>query len=132
MALTDEQKADIRYYLGWPERFHQTDSRLEQAMSAVAAQPEGEALLIAGIASCQDIDTKLVDAHGRLKALKVGSINLPGGQEIEKLRDEGRRFAGRMANTLGVEVRYDVFGGSGPKVATHGGSYGGGHYGLHG
>ena len=33
MALTDTQRQKVRMYLGWSERFHQYDSRLEQAMN---------------------------------------------------------------------------------------------------
>ena len=129
MALTDTQKADIRFFLGWSARFQQTDSRLEQAMSSIATVPDSETLVIAGIASCKDIDTKLLTAHGRIKAMAVGSIDLPGPMEIRMLRSEGRRHASRMAHTLGVEIRHDAFS-PGPYrgQAGYGGVRSGGNY----
>lgn len=133
MALTAVNKADIRYFLGWSARFHQSDSRLEQAMSALETEPEAETLVLAAVDSCKDIDTKLLDAHNRLKALKVGSIDLPGQLEVETLRREGRRHVSRIAATLGVEVRHDVFGSTKYRgFAGHGGIYGRGNYELHG
>ncbi len=141
MALSLINKADIRKFLGWSARFHQSDSRLEQAMSAVDTEPEHEAQITNSLtgtppgilASLEDLDAKLTDAHKRLKALKVGSIGLAGYGEIKSLRNEGRRHVGRLASILGVEVRQDVFSSSGP--ATFGGFFGmiqGGSYGLHG
>jgi hypothetical protein len=128
MALTNAQKADTRAYLGWSARFHQFDSRLEQAMSALATEPEHEAQVIVLLASILDIKTKLVASHSRLKASKVGSIDL-NPAEIPMLRKEGKRFVGEIASILGVETRRDIFGSSPNSVfASAGGSYGGGNY----
>jgi hypothetical protein len=113
---TDVQKASIRLYLGWSARFHQSDSRLEQAMSAI----EGETTdathdrIVTMLTSLDDIQERIVDALGRIKAMRVGSIDLPGPMEMGMLRSEGRRFAGQLAATLGVAVRHDVFSGTGP------------------
>lgn len=141
MALSLQNKADIRTRLGWSGRWHQSDSRLEQAMSALETQSEHEKWItnsltpdvnepIGLLASCEDIDTKLVDAHGRLKAMKVGSIELPGGNEIRELRKEGARFVATIASILGVEVRHNYYssqlprGFQGPFGLSSGGNYG--------
>ena len=128
MALTDAQKADTRAALGWSARFHQFDSRLEQAMSALATEPDHESQVITLLASVADIETKLVAAHSRLKASKVGSIDL-NPMEIQMLRKEGKRFVGKIASILGVETRRDIFS-SGPErtFASHGGRSGGSNY----
>lgn len=115
MALSAANRADIRYFLGWPARWFQSDSRLEQAMNALdslTAQDSGatETLVLACVTSAKAIDTALVTAWGRIKALKVGSIDLPGAMEVETLRREGRRFVGRLAAILGVHPVADVFG----------------------
>lgn len=112
MPLTAAERADIRYFMGWPARFFQTSSLLEQAMSALDGQPESLVLVQAAVTACKDIDTKLIDAHGRLKAMKVGSIDLPGNREISSLRDEGRRWVGRLSATLGCPIMQDVFSGA--------------------
>lgn len=110
MALTEAQRTSIRLYLGWGERFHQFDSRLEQAFEAMGTRPEAELLITdtlanGGIlASLLDIDSKLVDAHKRVKADTVGSIKL-NRRELKQLYRDGNRFVGRLARMLGVPVR---------------------------
>ena len=122
MALTETQKIEVRTYLGWSDRFHQTDSRLEQALAAIDMRPDSELKVESLLASIADIETKLTDAHGRLKARNVGSIALEAEIELGALRSEGRRFVGRLAILLGVECRHDVFSGSLP---THRAGWGG-------
>ena len=109
---TSAQKAKIRLFLGWSARFHQYDSRLEQAMSAIEGESDDSThdLIVGFLASLDDIQTRLTSAYSRIKAMKVGSIDLPGAMEMGLLKAEGRRFVGQLAATLGVEVRHDVFG----------------------
>jgi len=133
MAFTLTQRAEIRYYTGWSGRWHQVDSELERALSAIDGVAEIEALVLADLASCKDVDAKLLDADKRLKALKVGSIVLPAKNEIDELEKKGRKFAKRLASQLGVEVRNDMFDSSKPVGRqTYGGISGGGNYALHG
>ena len=108
MALTDQQKADVRNALGWSARFHQFDSRLEQAMSALATEPEHEQQVIDLLADVASMKTKLTDSHNRLKASKVGSIDL-NPMEVQWLRKEGARFCNEIASILGVGIRHNIF-----------------------
>lgn len=125
MALTATERAQVRLYCGWSARFRQTDSRLEQSMNALDMGDAATLTIVSGLLlSLVDIDTKLVDAHKRIKAQAVGSIKLTLDKEIGLLRSEGRRFAGRLASLLGVEIRQDVFAGKGP-------SYWASAYGVH-
>lgn len=110
MALTATQKADVRLFLGWSARFHQTDSQLEMAIVAIQDDAAAEAQISALLLEVANIDTKIKAAYPRLQASKVGSIELNSG-EVGTLRSEGRRFVGRMATILGVDVRKDVFAG---------------------
>lgn len=127
MALTEDQKYKVRLYLGWSERFHQFDSELEQAMSALETRASAEAGVISMLAECERIDTAITAAEKRLKASEMGPIAL-NGREIDQLRDRGRQFVGRIASILGVEVRNDVFSGSLPGAnATRFGMVGGGN-----
>ena len=119
--LSPAQRESVRFYLGWSARFHQIDSALEQALSAVGFDPETEARItnpISGtppglLSLLEDVDAKLLGGHGRLKASQVGSITL-NAAEIDQLRGEGRRHAARLAAVLGVVVRVDVFSESSP------------------
>ena len=135
MALTDAQKAGIRRALGWSARFHQFDSRLEQALSAIESDAASE-LLITDVlanngilANIDDIQSKLRAGHSRLKANKVGTIELRQ-QELDQLKSEGNRWVSDLARLLGVEVRDGgLFGGSRIQTfAGSGGKYGGGNY----
>jgi hypothetical protein len=108
--LTAAQKAKVRTYLGWSAQYAQTDHALEGAFDGLATQPEHEALVIALIADIDGIKTKLLDSHKRLKAVKVGSIELDGMRtEIAGLRWEGARLTGEMSAIMGVERKHNIF-----------------------
>lgn len=129
MAWTDTQKANVRLYLGWPARFWQTDSRLEQAMNAINDKAEELAICTGLLTDLADIDTKITACYTRLKALRAGKIQLPGTGELAALRSEGRRLSGRLAATLGVAVRHDCWSGRGPSAfSSYDGLEGGDNY----
>lgn len=133
--FTNAERAKIRMYLGWSARFHQSDSRLEQAMNAVDQEVDNSSrdLIIGHITSLDSIQTRITAAYDRLKALKVGSIDLPAEKEIGMLRSEGRRIGGIVASIFGVETRHDVWAGAGNKgFAGHDGPGGGGNVMRHG
>lgn len=109
MALTDTNKADIRLYMGYSARFHNSDSILEFAIDALDSDPEAETIVLGIIVDLQAIDTRIDAVYDRLKATKVCEIEVAGCKEIKVLRSEGRRKVGRMASTLGCPVRHDAF-----------------------
>jgi hypothetical protein len=108
MALTDAQKAKVRFYLGYQDQFRDMNTTLESQLDA-GLSADAETLVTATITQLESVDTKLVAAHTRLKAIKVGSITLSGDGEIMALRSEGRRFVGRLASLYGVQPISDVF-----------------------
>lgn len=109
MALTDSQKADVRYYAGWSARFHQTDSGLEHAMLALASDAAHEAQVVALITEMKAIDQELTAARGRYKADSVGSIEL-NRSEPQQIRRDGKIKVRRMCSILGIQPGVDVFG----------------------
>jgi hypothetical protein len=115
VAFTDSQRAAVRLYLGWPARFWQMNSRLEQAMNAIESQAEEVTVCTGLLTELAAHDTRITACYGRLKAMKVGSIELTGHGELMALRSEGRRLSGRLAATLAVDVQHDVWSGSGPR-----------------
>lgn len=132
-SFTGAQRTSIRRYLGWSARFAQVDTRLEMAINSVEFDADAYNLIVSLLTKLDGVSTTLDGTYGRLKALKVGSIELSGPGEIGTLRSEGRRFAGQLASILGVEVRHDAFGGYGPKeYASWGGMSGRGNYWPHG
>ena len=113
MAFTDTQRAQIRYWLGWPAVFRQTFSELEQAMSAIATFPETQVLIEGDLANLANLETLIQGVYQRLQATEVGTIRLEAQKELMTLRSEGRRFSGRIARTLGVPA-LDIWSGSLP------------------
>lgn len=110
MAFTDTQKAQIRFYLGYQERFIWRLPLLETQLMDGVLSSDTEGIAISILSDLATIDTGLVDARSRLKAKKVEDIDLPGFDEIESLRDEGRRMVNRLAAIFGVDVNWDVYG----------------------
>lgn len=108
--LAEAEKIDIRIALGWSERFHEVDTRLERAMSALeSAGADAEAKVRDLVSEIARLDTAIVAAEGRLKAAKVGSIEL-NAREIRELQRLRRMHCGRLASYLGVPVRHDSSG----------------------
>jgi len=129
MALAPAQQALCRQYLGWPFGFNDRDSHLAQSFSGLETKPDEEALVVAALAGCEDVSAKLVLAHKRLKASKVGDIGL-NSFEVDQLRDEGNRFVGQLSRMLGVEVRDGGgFSSSLPTNSAGGGNYPGNYIG---
>jgi hypothetical protein len=141
MPLTGPQKVSIRSYLGYSARFHQMDSALEQAFSAVdndsdslsyiqrtLTDPAGPGLL----ASIADIDTKLVAADKTLLVDAAGSVKLDAARQVGLLRSKGRMFISRLSALLGVRTREDYFAGQAARgpffgMGGSGGDVGGGN-----
>lgn len=127
MALTEEQKLELRMYLGWSDRFHQFDSELEQAIAAIETRAATETKVLELIVECQRCDALIQGAESRLKAAVVGSITL-NAVEIDRLRERGRTAVKRIATILGVDVREDAFSPALPRGrATRFGMVGGGN-----
>lgn len=120
--LTLAERVQIRSYLGWSERFHSTDNRLELAFGALDTDSEALDYIRAEAAKVQVIEDKIQDMTTRFKAAKVGSIELQGAMELALLRQLGGMSIGRIATSLGVEVRGDYFrpGGPGGMATRHG------------
>lgn len=132
MAFTEDEKATIREFCGWGSRFLQFDDALENAMAAAGEHAATATRVRAHLVELARIDTAITAAEARLKASKVGTIEL-NAVEIDQLRGRGRQFAGRLCRALGVEARGDAFDPSLPtnrQTAT--GMAGGGGYQMQG
>jgi hypothetical protein len=103
MALTADQRLKVSYYLG----LRIDDVTPSYYLNTLTA--EGEALITSILADLATIDAALISARSRLKAIKVGSIQLPGGGELAELRGEGRRLVGRLSSLLQIEPWNDIF-----------------------
>lgn len=112
MAFTESQRVEIRRYLGYQALFRQTDSMLERSMNAVDTYAETETSVEARLAELAALEANVTACYSRLKALKVGAIELPGHGELSGLLSEGRRITKALAVVFGVDVLEGaVFGG---------------------
>lgn len=112
MAFTEAQRVQIRLFLGWPARYFQEESALEQSMNGIENEPDTVASVVVILARIADIDAKVTACYTRIKALKVGGIGLTGQLELGALRSEGMRVTSHLASTLGIEIRNDYWTGA--------------------
>lgn len=110
MALTGTQRASVRLYLGWPARFLQS-SPLEQAMDAVANQPDDEANIVALLPQVAAVDEKLTATITTcLRIARADSVEFKADNGIGLLVRQGRRLVGRISSILAVPIDRDYFG----------------------
>lgn len=122
MPLTQAQAVSIRHYLGYDTMLLNTDASQYLVQGAIdqlnQAGKEEDLALVTNpltanppglLARLYDIEAKLLKAHSRIRALRIGSIHLQP-QEIAMLRSEGRRAVNGLSTLIGVAVNRDVFG----------------------
>ena len=116
MPLTNDEKESIRYHLGYLgvsssasiqlgiPRPVETLFLVEEAMNQLREQSVPRVRSILGV--LENIEDKLICAQDRLAAAKLGNLTLrgikPGETEADGLENEYTRWAGRLADILGV------------------------------
>lgn len=121
MPLSGTERAKIRHYLGYGVLYlteDPTNVRLESAMYTLDSRPDALALVQGLItdtppgilARLDDLEAKLLNAHSRKKAARVGSIEL-NKNELCDLRGEMARARADLSNMLEVPI-YSSAGGS--------------------
>lgn len=114
MALTDDQKASVRYYLGWPDVNRMADLRLEGAMGSVSSQ--GVTQIAALLASLATVDSNLVTVNSASRAGITGVDNggvtwsAAGNSASMSVARQGRMYVQRLAAILQIEPMRDVYG----------------------
>jgi hypothetical protein len=112
--LTSGERVLIRNYLGWSERFHQTDSALEMGMNALDVDTDGLNNVRDEMDKIAVIETKIQGITDLFKVKQLGTIKIEGAEVLSLFRNLGRSSIARIAITLGVEIRADYFGTTGP------------------
>ena len=108
MALSDSEKADVIFFLGWPgltivadsthfnsvvnDRLNVTDTNAE--ISRIASG------ILIRLTKC---DTQLDSAKCRLAASKVDNLTL-NEEEIAKIKNERRRFVRELSDHLDIPI----------------------------
>lgn len=103
MPLTEDQKAGVRRYLGYPDVNRILYQSLEGAM--VALSESGVAQVGAVLQDLEAIEEHLRGSWSRQKVHRAEDVVLAGHDELAGLRSEGNRLVDQLASILGVSVR---------------------------
>lgn len=113
MALTDEEKQRTRYHLGYPSvqpaaaltygvvKPLQTLFLVESAMNLILPIAEDKVRSILNVLDA--VECRLQDAQTRMAATSVDNLTMRR-DEADALEAEYRRWAYRLADTLGVPL----------------------------
>jgi hypothetical protein len=111
--LTEDQKASIRLYLGYPDEFRYKHTRLESMLTNLSAPAETQ---IAGLlAKLATIETAFMTTGVTNAGVKrVDEIWFENGSKAaSEVRKTGRTLVGRISIITGVPIYSDVFGTAG-------------------
>jgi hypothetical protein len=115
MALTTEQHAKIRLYLGYPDLWRYRDTRLEGILTGIQLSPEAEALISAALTALESVEEQILTGSIGMSGVKrVDEIEFFAGSRLQtETFKYGRMYVGRISITLGVPIYSDVFGTTG-------------------
>lgn len=115
MALTETNRAEIRYLLGWPFRYFQDNSRLENAMASLDSYTSSsgssvtETRVLALVTTAKAAIAAASATQGILMAVDAaGSTTLDRARQWKAHLADGRRAIRELAATLSVPVRVDI------------------------
>lgn len=112
MALTQEERARVRYHLGFPNIGNATVLALgfpaaghpafllEAAMDQIL--PEAEPKFREVLAQCECIESQQQDARKRIQTAAVGTVVLRGREELEDLEDQYDYWTDALVDIFGV------------------------------
>ena len=116
MALTEDQKAQARAYLGW-ERGRDLNSKLEDKLVNLSANEE--TLVGATLTRLIAIDTAIdgLVTGDAARVSKVDEVEFSDADPFEQYRSQGRRLVARLSALLGVDSNRDYYGDGGGPIA---------------
>jgi len=129
MAFTETQKVNIRFYLGYPDIYRQSNPRLENAIEIMGTRPETQlkvevllakldaiygvnpgdpsqidkALLYAGYTESESADDRVVFGDSSAQGSSSSAV-------LNTLNDYGRQLVGALSSWCGVPIASNVFG----------------------
>lgn len=115
MALTETNRAEIRWLLGWPFRFFQDDTRLEQALASLdsytasSGSTTTETRVLALVSEAKTALTAATATQGILMSVdRAGSAELTRHREWSGQMATARRAINELSSTLSCPVRSDI------------------------
>lgn len=118
MALTNANKVDIRFYLGYPAMYFHQNPRLESALKLVSDDADTSAKVLDILdtlntkikqtlfVSLQEVGVSKVDSG----SVGNGGVEYHSKLERDKgLRAQGRMYCSQLSNIFGVPLQSDPF-----------------------
>lgn len=109
MALTDDQRASVRRYLGYPDRIQGYYSDLEGAMDALSTA--GEAQVVTILTKLATLETRIETNWSTQNIKRAEEVEFFGPEGVQSLLAEGNRLVKQLASLLGVAVLCSAFSG---------------------
>lgn len=114
MAFTTLQLTKVRHGLGYPQVYQQANPRLESAMLIVGADADASSLVVALLASIDNVRAQIeataLESAG-LKSLDKGDVELyQDNQQTRGMRSIGRGYCAELSHLFGVPIANDIFG----------------------
>lgn len=116
MALTTDQRARVRYYLGYSDVSQGgAPNRLEMAMTALTSGAETIVVDLLSQLATVDASLTTVSAATRAGIIEVDNGGVKwasnGMSASSAVSRQGRMLCGRLASMFGVTLGADVYGG---------------------
>ncbi len=110
MALTSEQKASIRLYLGYPSLWRYKHTRLESIFDN-DLDASAEALVVSALESLAAIETQILSNTVQYAGIaQVDEIRFFKGSAQNDITRLGNMYVNRISIVLGVPIYSNVFG----------------------
>lgn len=131
MAFTEEQKVDIRFFLGYPDIYRYANPRLESAIQVVGGRPESQKkveVLLERLNAIYGVDPgdpgqidKVLQILGITKVESADDLVEYGNSSKDSsgqftssiqnnISDYGRMLVGALSSFFGVSIGSNVFG----------------------
>lgn len=107
MALTDDQRASVRRYLGYPDRSPGFYSSLEGAMDILSVA--GEAQVVSLLTKLASLETRIEAGWATQNIKRAEEVEFFGAEGKAAMLAEGNRLVRQLAALLGVEVLSSAF-----------------------
>jgi hypothetical protein len=120
MAFSEEQRVQIRHYLGYPDVFQGQNTRLESAMDVIGERVQASARVVAILA---EITAALAatapssedSLHSSAGIKQVDEVHFFGNESVGnvallEMRKLGRQWVNQLSIIFGVCIAHDIFG----------------------
>jgi hypothetical protein len=122
MAFSQQDRVNVRHFLGFGSIFKQADLRLENALTSIQSVADGgsqpdstsENAVRAIVADLLNVECMLKSLWGQFAVGRAASVRLDAARAMIALRMEGRRLVTGLSSVLATNPRRDAFASTAP------------------